>query len=191
MTSLALDGRADAANPTCREIFLGFFSVGIVGFGGVLPFARRMLVDRRRWLTAPEFLDLLALCQFMPGPNIVNMSLILGSRFRGMRGAVAAFAGLMLAPMVIVLTLGSAYMRWQTVPAVHGAVTAIAAAAAGLVLATAARMALPLLRQSGRLVAALVIVATFAGMTFAGLGMLTVLAIVTPVSILLAAWRIR
>jgi len=78
--------RPNADPPTIGALFAGFFSIGICGFGGVLPWARRMIVEQRRWLTAAEFTDLLALCQFLPGPNIINLSVALGSRFRGPRG---------------------------------------------------------------------------------------------------------
>ena len=88
--------------PEVRELFVGFLTIGLLGLGGVLPWARRMMVEQRRWLTGPEFTDLLALCQFLPGPNIVNMSVALGNRYRGVRGAVAAISGLLLAPVVIV-----------------------------------------------------------------------------------------
>ena len=85
--------------PTTAALFLGFLSIGIIGFGGVLPWARRMMVEQRRWLTPAEFTDLLGLCQFLPGPNIVNLAVALGSRFRGLPGAIgyaASKAGTMV-----------------------------------------------------------------------------------------------
>ena len=91
--------------PTAGEIFSGFLSVGIIGFGGVLPWARRMIVEQRRWLTPAEFTDMLGLCQFLPGPNVINISVALGGRFHGPLGSLSAFTGLMAAPMAIVLTL--------------------------------------------------------------------------------------
>ena len=91
--------------PTVGALFWGFLSIGVIGFGGVLPWARRMMVEQRRWLTPAEFTDLLGLCQFLPGPNIVNLSVALGSRFRGVPGAVAAVVGLISLPMVIVFLL--------------------------------------------------------------------------------------
>ncbi len=80
-----------------------------MGFGGVLPWARRMMVEQRRWLTPTDFNDLLALCQFLPGPNIVNMAVAIGDRYRGLAGSVACVAGLLAAPMAIVILLGGAY----------------------------------------------------------------------------------
>src|ERR1700755_2212425 len=89
------------AGPTVAELFTGFFWAGVSGFGGVLPFARRMIVDKRRWLTAEEFTDMWSLCQFLPGPNIVNMSIALGLRYRGLSGALAGALGLLGAPFFI------------------------------------------------------------------------------------------
>lgn len=122
-------------------LFTAFARIGLQGFGGVLPFVRRELVDRRAWMTEEEFLDTLALCQPMPGPNIVNLSGVVGFRFAGPLGALAAMAGLIAAPFVIVLTLAAAYERFLTEPHVAGAITGLKAAAAGLVVATVARLA--------------------------------------------------
>jgi hypothetical protein len=86
------------APPTLLGLFLGFFSVGMYGFGGVLPWARRMVVEQRRWMAATEFTDILGLCQFLPGGNIMNVTIALGARFHGAAGSVVAFVGLMAAP---------------------------------------------------------------------------------------------
>ena len=88
----AATGRHGAA-PSCGELARGFCEIGLLGFGGVLPWARWMVVEQRRWLTGAEFTDLLALCQFLPGPNVVNLSVALGARFQGARGALASLAG--------------------------------------------------------------------------------------------------
>ena len=97
--------------PTKRGLFLGFLMVGLQGFGGVLPFARRMLVEQHRWLSEREFTEVLSLSQFLPGPNIVNVSIIVGNRFRGPLGSIAATLGLMLMPFVIVLVLAALYAQ--------------------------------------------------------------------------------
>ena len=91
----------ERARPRSRALFIAFLKVGLTGFGGVMPFAHRMLVHKERWLTEREFVNLLALCQFLPGPNVVNLSIIVGLQFDGPRGAFAAFAGLILMPMLI------------------------------------------------------------------------------------------
>ena len=134
----------DAAHPSSRALFLAFFTAGVVAFGGALPMVRRMIVERQRWLTAAEFTDLLALCQFLPGPNAVNLTVAVGARFRGAPGALAALAGLLAAPMAIAIGLGSAYARYGELPLVHRAFAGLAAAAAGLVLAMACKIAWPL-----------------------------------------------
>ena len=135
--------------------------VGISGFGGVLPWARRMVVEQRRWLSAGEFTDLLGLCQFLPGPNIINMSVALGARFHGWRGAMAAFSGVTLPPIGIVLGLAVLYDQFGDQPMVARALGGMAAAAAGLVLATALKIAAPLR-------------ADWRGMAIAGLGLVAV-----------------
>jgi chromate transporter len=130
--------------PTVFELFAGFFVVGVCGFGGVLPWARRLVVEQRQWLTQSEFTELLGLCQFLPGGNIMNLTVALGSRFRRIPGAVAAFLGLMTAPVMIVIGLGMIYDRYADLPPVRRAFTALAAAAAAYLLATAWKISLPL-----------------------------------------------
>ena len=127
---------------TRRELFLGFLGVGLSGFGGVLPWARRMLVEQRGWLTEKEFTETLGLGQLLPGPNIVNMSVMIGARYQGVPGALCAVAGLMLAPLVIVLSLGALYEQFGQIEVVRRAIAGVAAVAAGLVIAMAIRMAL-------------------------------------------------
>ncbi len=123
-----------------RDLFFGFARTGLRGFGGVLPWARRLVVEERAWLSPGEFTDVLSLCQFLPGPNIVNMSIVIGRRFRGARGALAAACGLLLPPLVSVLLLAVVYQRFSTLPTVVAAMHGLAAAAAGLTLATGAKM---------------------------------------------------
>ena len=133
--------------PTRLDLFRGFFGIGIIGFGGVLPWARRMVVDQRRWLSAAEFLDMLALCQFLPGPNVANLSVALGTRFHGASGALAALSGLLAAPVMIVVGLGTLYARYGGLPLVRHAFTGLAAAASGLVISMACRIAWPIRKQ--------------------------------------------
>lgn len=132
--------------PTHADLFAGFFRAGIIGFGGVLPFARRIMVEQRKWLTAAEFSDLFSLCQFMPGANIVNMAFAFGARHRGVTGAAAAVCGLLAAPVAIILVLGGLYARYSNLIIVQRALAGLAAAACGLVIATAIKIALPVLR---------------------------------------------
>ncbi|WP_241693529.1 chromate transporter [Caulobacter sp. SSI4214] len=130
--------------PSVVELFHGFLILGLTGFGGVLPLARRMMVEKRRWLDADEFTDLLGLCQFMPGGNIINMSVAVGLKFRGATGALAAILGLIAAPTVVVIALGALFDRFQDDPKVRHVFAGLAAAAAGLLLSMAAKVAWPL-----------------------------------------------
>jgi len=99
--------------PSLRALFSAFFAIALSGFGGTLPFARRTLVDRLGWLTPEDFTETLSLCQSLPGPNIVNMSIVVGSRAQGWRGSVAAASGLIGTPVIIVIILGALYSRFE------------------------------------------------------------------------------
>jgi chromate transporter len=134
----------DIAPPSVAALFAGFFVVGICGFGGVLPWARRMIVDQRRWLTPGEFTAMYGLCNVLPGGNIMNVAVALGTRFRGAAGAVACLLGLMAAPVTIVITLGLVYEQYADLPSVRRALVGLSAAAAAYLLATAWKIASPL-----------------------------------------------
>ncbi len=123
------------------ELFLAFNRMAMQGFGGVLPVAHRALVERERWLSPQQFVELLTLGQVLPGPNIINLALIIGDRFFGWRGALAACAGLLLAPLLIVLTLVAFYQQHAQNPWLVGALRGMGAAAAGLIIATAVKLA--------------------------------------------------
>ena len=134
-----------------RVLFTGFFIAGMTGFGGVLPFARRIIVEQRRWLSAAEFADLFSLCQFLPGPNIVNFAAAFGFRHRRLGGAFTCVGGLLLAPVSIILVLGTLYERYGRLPAVHHTLAGLAMAASGLILGTALKIAAPSLRHPATL----------------------------------------
>lgn len=125
---------------SCAEVFRVFNRLALQGFGGVLPVAHRELVERERWLSPQQFVELLTLGQVLPGPNIINIALIIGDRQFGWRGAVSACAGLLLLPMVIVLALATAYQQFADHPQVAGALRGMGAVAAGLVIATAVKL---------------------------------------------------
>ncbi len=127
--------------PDLRALFLGFSSVGLSGFGGVLPFARRMLVDERCWMSAEEFNTLLGLCQFLPGPNVVNLAVVVGKRYCGLLGAIVAPVGLLLGPFLIALLLALLYDAYGSQPLAQGILRGIAAVGVGLLFAMAWRMA--------------------------------------------------
>ncbi len=179
---------SEPQKPSLRQLFDGFFSVGIVGFGGALPWIRRMVVEQRRWLTGAEFTDMLALCQFLPGPNVCNLAVCLGARNRGLRGALIAVAGLLAAPVVIVLLLAVVFDRFAAYPVVAHALGGLASAAAGLVLATALRIAAPLLsRPLGIAVAAV----AFSAVALLRLPLLPTLLVLVPLSVALHAVAAR
>jgi chromate transporter len=135
-------GDADLRRPaSCGELFRAFNRLALQGFGGVLPVAHRTLVEQERWLSPQQFVELLTLGQVLPGPNIINMAIIIGDRFFGWRGALTAVAGLLLVPMFIVLALAVAYQQQAAHPAVAGALRGMGAVAAGLVIATGVKLA--------------------------------------------------
>jgi chromate transporter len=122
------------------ELFFTFASIALQGFGGVLTIIQREMVDKRRWLTQKEFTEDWAVSQILPGGNVVNLCIILGNRYFGWRGALAALAGILLPPLVIVLILASLYNQFVDVPQVAGAVRGMGAAAAGLIGAVSLKM---------------------------------------------------
>ncbi|WP_459615332.1 chromate transporter [Bordetella sp. 2513F-2] len=168
--------------PASGQLFRGFFLLGISAFGGVLPLARRMLVEKHGWLSEQEFVELLGLCQFLPGGNIINLSVAVGMRFRGVRGAVAAVMGLIAAPTVIVILLGMVYDRFQDDPHLQHMFAGLAAAAAGLLVSMAVKIARPLRGQRLGIAVAL---AGFAAIAWLRLPLLATMLVLTPVSILL------
>jgi chromate transporter len=129
------------------ELFLAFSQLALSGFGGVLPWAHRTLVERKGWLTQREFVDTLALGQLLPGPNIGNMAVMIGYRFAGYTGAAAAFAGLVGGPFLIMIAAGLFYTHFGTQPLVQQALSGMSAVAAGLVLATGLKMTASLKRR--------------------------------------------
>ena len=184
MTMTTATGAASApvAPPGLRALFLGFLELGLTGFGGVLPLARAMIVDQRRWLSAEEFTDLLGLCQFLPGGNIINLSVAIGLKFHGARGAFAALVGLIAFPTAIVIGLGAIYTQVQADPNIQHMFSGLAAAAAGLLVSMAAKIAVPLFRRpEGLAVAAL----CFVAIAVLRLPLLPTMLTLAPLSILL------
>jgi chromate transporter len=173
--------------PSLGDLFLAFLTVGLSGFGGVLPFARRMLVERRGWLAEADFNETLALCQSLPGPNIVNMSVVVGSRFAGSRGAVACVTGLVVAPVALVLVLATLWGRFGAVGHVPAAIQGLAAAAAGLAAAATLKMARPIL-AAAPVSAGPIVAAAFVGVGLLRLPLPWVALTLAPLSVLIA-WR--
>lgn len=143
---------APAREPRARPegpwaLFVAFSKLALQGFGGVLPIAQRELVDKLGWLTPAEFAENLSVGQVLPGPNVVNLALMVGDRFFGLRGALAALAGMLALPMALVLVLAASYQGLAEVPAVAGALRGMGVVAAGLVLAMALKL-LPTLARN-------------------------------------------
>ena len=176
--------------PTTREIFFTFLRITLLAFGGAIAWVHRAVVIDRQWLTEPEFAETLSLCQFIPGPNITNFAVVLGMRFRGVRGAVAALLALILPPMCILIAVGSLYMRIAGVAAVRGALHGLSAAAAGLFVV----LLINLLRTLWRLrpVVSLPIAATSCGLVLGGiLSVPLALLALAPISIAFVWFRKR
>src|SRR5258707_1318364 len=133
--------------PSLIALFVAFAKMSLAGFGGVLVFARRAIVEQHRWMTADEFNETFALCHFLPGPNIVNLSMVFGSRFRGIAGGLAAFAGLLLPPMSLMTILGALYARYGEIDVLRRILAGVSCAAVGLAIAVVVRMMMPLVRK--------------------------------------------
>src|ERR1700731_2005064 len=133
--------------PGLLALFLAFAKMSLSGFGGVLAFARRGIVDQHRWMTAEEFNETFALCHFLPGPNIVNLTVVFGSRFRGIPGSIAAFAGLIGPPVVLVTVLAALYVRFGEIDALRRILAGVSCAAVGLLFSAILRMMMPLVRK--------------------------------------------
>ena len=142
-----LDDASPRSPKSPGEIFRVFTRLAMQGFGGVLPIAQRELVERERWLTREQFLELLAVAQVLPGPNVVNLSLMFGDRAFGWRGGLAALGGMLLAPWCVVLVLTVAYAHYAQHPVVAGALRGMGAVAAGLIFSTGLKL-LPALRRN-------------------------------------------
>jgi chromate transporter len=160
------------------EIFRVFNRLALQGFGGVLPIAQRELVERERWLTREQFVELLAVAQVLPGPNVVNLSLMFGDRLFGWRGGLAALGGMLAAPLAVVLALTLLYTHFAQHPVVAGALRGMGAAAAGLIFATGIKL-LPALRRNalGARAAFAVAALTFVAIGFLRVPLFAVLAV--------------
>jgi chromate transporter len=171
--------------PALLDLFVAFALVSLCGFGGVLAWSRRMLVEQRGWMTADEFNEAYALCQFLPGPNVVNLSVVFGRRIRGVPGAAVALLGLLGPPFVIVTLIAAAYAQWGEIAALQRMLLGVAAAAVGLILGTCAKMALPLFKDRLGL-APLVALATFVSIGVLRWPLYGALAVLVPLSIAIA-----
>jgi chromate transporter len=165
------------------ELFLGFLSIGARSFGGVMPWAYRVIVEERRWMGPEEFAATIGLCQFLPGPNVGNASIVLGKQWFGLKGSIVAFLGFFALPFVWVLLLAWLYADFATQPGVKPVVIGVAAAGAGLFIGTAIKLAKPIARKPAALA---VIFGCFMAVGIGRVSMLLVIPVALCVSYLLA-----
>lgn len=167
------------------DLFLGFLWIGARSFGGVLPWAYRTMVEERRWLTHADFTETIGLCQFLPGPNIGNASIVLGKRWFGLSGAVVAFLGLMALPFVWVLALFILYADFaETNQVLKSIVTGVGAAGAGLFIGTAMKLGRVLVKKPAALA---LIAACFLSVAIGRVSLL----VVTPIGLAVALFAAR
>jgi chromate transporter len=174
----------DEAPPLARAslgaLFCEFFKISLLGFGGGIVLARRTAVERRRWLTDGDFVDALTLCQFMPGPNVVGIAICVGTKTRGLAGAITAFAGFAVLPGLIGFSLALLYLGQTQIPLVQNILSGISAAAAGLMIGTGLRLLWPH-RQDPRVIALAAL--AFAGLAIAKFPLLLLLLALAPLSV--------
>ncbi|WP_424594503.1 chromate transporter [Bradyrhizobium sp.] len=168
--------------PGLMELFVAFAKMSLAGFGGVLVWARRGIVEKHRWMTAEEFNQTFALCHFLPGPNIVNLSVVFGARFRGMAGGMAAFAGLVGPPMIIATILAALYARYGEIDALRRALAGVSCAAVGLLIAVVLKMMTPLVDKRDW-VALVILTAVFVAIGMLRLPLPAVLLVAIPFSL--------
>ena len=187
-TPIPLQPAPVAPNPL--QLFVAFSLISVSGFGGVLYWSRRMMVDERKWMTAEEFNEAYALCNFLPGPNIVNFSVVFGRQVGGTVGALVALLGLLGPPFLLVTLLGLLYASYGDIAVLQRVLAGVAAAAAGLTISTGLKMAGPLLRQRPGFAHA-VAMAAFLAVGVLGWPIYWVLGVLIPCSIALAWWLRR
>jgi chromate transporter len=153
--------------PTIGGLASCFLQIALSSFGGGLSaWTRRLVVEQRRWMTDEQFLSALTIARLFPGPNQVNMAIYVGVHFRGLPGALAALAGLLVVPLAILIALGIAYFQYHTVPALQATLAGVVAAAAGMALSMGFKIVGAYLRSPDALL--------FAAAAFVGVSVLHV-----------------
>ena len=170
---------------TPLQLFIGFSKIGLSGFGGVLPWARRTIVEEEAWLSSEEFSAILGVCQVVPGPNIVNLAVCVGAHFAGIRGAIASVLGITLGPIAVVILLAILHQHFSHLEAVQGMLRGISAVGVGLIAVTGLKMLRDELRYPPMM---LVIAAMILAVTQFHLGLGLVVIIIAPFA-LYFAWR--
>jgi len=151
----------DRPRPTSlTDLFVSFTLIALQGFGGVLAVIQQQVVERKRWMSNEEFIEEWSVAQIMPGPNVCNLAMMIGTRHFGLAGAMSALAGILTVPLILVLCLALVYAQFATQPELQGALRGMAAVAAGLIAATGLRMSVALTRNVIPLAACIAIAAT-------------------------------
>jgi chromate transporter len=177
-----------AQTVTLGTLFLAFSKIGLCGFGGVAAWAHRVLVDERHWYDDKQYADLLSLGSILPGPNVVNISIMVGDQLRGPRGSLAAISGLLAGPLLVLIALATIYERYGQIPVVEAAIAGVTAAAAGLVIGTVLKMARRL-RQTPATV--IVTGLVFIAAAILHWHLLVIMALMIPLSLALTTWERR
>ena len=174
------------------DLFLSFTFLALQGFGGVLAVVQHELVERKRWLTREEFVEEWAVAQIMPGPNVVNLSLTLGARYFGLPGAMAALAGMLSFPLIVVLLMALVYARFADHPGVAGALRGMGAVAAGLIIASGLKLVVALKKHPlGKPACLLLAVSCFVAVALWHLPLVWVLGLLGALSCILTWQRIK
>jgi chromate transporter len=167
------------------ELFKGFATIGLLGFGGVAVMARHVIVEKYQWLTEKEYATILGMGQVLPGANVVNASVIIGDRFQGPKGALVCVLGIMVLPILILLAFALLYDKFGQLPAISVALTGAGAAAAGMVLATGLKMALKVKLD---LAGWLIVGGAVLGILILRLPLVYVVLTLIPVAVIVTAW---
>ena len=170
------------------ELLFGFFLIGMLGFGGIAASSNYVIVERNKWMTQRQFVELFGICSILPGGNFLNASVMIGDRNHGALGAVGALASLLLMPLVILLGIAMGYDYFSYLPDVKAGIAGAASAAAGLMIGTGLRMAFSLDRN--------VAAAVFGVITFVAIGLLriplaAVILVIVPLSIVTALFMLK
>lgn len=171
-----------------RELFSGFLLIGLMGFGGIQASANYVMVERNKWLTPREFVELFGICSILPGGNFLNVTVILGDRYQGPLGSVVGLSAMLLAPLMILLSLAYGYQTYSHLPDVEAAVAGAAAAAAGLIIGTSGRLIAGLRRGWPSVVFG---VATFVAVGLLHVPLAWVVGLIVPLSVAVALLRLR
>lgn len=180
---------SETVTPGKAALFLGYAKIGLLGFGGVAAWARRVIVEERKWLSERDYAEVLGLGQILPGPNVGNAAVMIGRRFHGLAGALLATSGLYIGPLAILIALSVFYDLYGTTPGVAPFMQGVAAAAAGMVIGTAIKMGEKLRAPPELIVVGLLAIA---GAAFLRLPLPIVVVVLAPLGVWLSlrrAWK--